>query len=91
MYYENPWLKLLPHLILSLDKLSLYGEVRQQPREGCLSTIESVVFAMKGLGHDQQGLDALLDVFESMVGDQRRFKAENLSRKQPRPTRGLRL
>lgn len=91
IYYENPWLKLLPHLRLNLGKLSLYGEVRQQPKEGCLSTIESVVFAMKGLGHDQEGLDALLDVFESMVGDQRRFKDENMSRSQPRATRGLRL
>ncbi|KAI3948809.1 hypothetical protein MKX01_022223 [Papaver californicum] len=91
IYYENPWLKLLPHLKLSLDKLSFYGEVRQQPKEGCLSTIESIVFAMKGLGHDEEGLDALLDVFGSIVGDQRRFKAGNMSNRHPRPTRGLRL
>ncbi|OVA06094.1 DTW [Macleaya cordata] len=83
MYHENPWLKFLPHLKLNSNKLSLYSEVRQQPSAGCLSTIESILFAMKGLGHDQEGLDDLLDVFESMVGDQRRCKDENVSKLSP--------
>ncbi|KAH6778495.1 hypothetical protein C2S52_005951 [Perilla frutescens var. hirtella] len=80
MYNENPWLRLLPHLRLDLGKLSLYNEVRQQPRAGYLSTIESIVYAMKAVGEDADGLDGLLDVFESMVGDQRRYKNERLSK-----------
>ncbi|KAL8462548.1 hypothetical protein ACS0TY_032744 [Phlomoides rotata] len=80
MYNENPWLRLLPHLRLDIDKLSLYSEVRRQPRAGYLSTIESIVYAMKAVGEDSDGLDGLLDVFESMVGDQRRCKDERLSR-----------
>lgn len=43
MYYENPWLKLLPQLKLDLRKESLYSDVRHQPKSGCLSTIESIV------------------------------------------------
>ncbi|KAI3673801.1 hypothetical protein L6452_39931 [Arctium lappa] len=78
MYKENPWLKLLPHLKLDVEKLSLYGEVRRQPRAGCLSTIESIVYALKAIGEDLDGLDRLLDVFESMVVDQRRCKDERL-------------
>lgn len=76
MYMENPWLRLLPHIRLNVDKLSLYGEVRTQPKAGYLSTIESIVYAMKAVGEDAQGLDGLLEVFESMVGDQRRYKDE---------------
>ncbi|KAF8052453.1 hypothetical protein N665_1557s0005 [Sinapis alba] len=78
MYLENPWLKLLcSHVKLEIEGASLYREVRRQPREGCLSTIESIVYAMKEMGEDPQGLDNMLDVFESMVGDQRRCKDEN--------------
>ncbi|CAK9175510.1 unnamed protein product [Ilex paraguariensis] len=78
MYNENPWLQFLPHLKLDLDKPSLYGEVRHQPRAGCLSTIESIVYALNAVGDDSKGLDVLLDVFESMVGDQRRCKYDRL-------------
>ncbi|XP_062018170.1 uncharacterized protein LOC133734561 [Rosa rugosa] len=83
MYVENPWLKLLPHLRLDLDKLSLYNEVRVQPKPGFLSTIESIVYALKAVGDSPEGLDNLLDVFESMVGDQRRCKEERLSNVSP--------
>lgn len=80
MYNENPWLRLLPHIRLNSDKLSLYREVRVEPRAGYLSTIESIVYAMKAVGEDADGLDGLLEVFESMVGDQRRCKNERLSK-----------
>ncbi|XP_068652646.1 uncharacterized protein [Aristolochia californica] len=80
MYHENPWLKLLPHLKLDSKEVSLYSEVRHQPKAGCLSTIESIVCALKGLGEDSKGLDDLLDVFKSMVGDQRRCKDEKLKK-----------
>ncbi|KAL0443384.1 UNVERIFIED_CONTAM: hypothetical protein Slati_2061100 [Sesamum latifolium] len=80
MYNENPWLRFLPHIRLDVDKLSLYSEVRHQPRAGYLSTIESIVYAMKSIGEDSDGLDGLLDVFESMIGDQRRCKDERLSK-----------
>ncbi|CAM8951252.1 unnamed protein product [Rhodiola kirilowii] len=79
MYNENPWLKALPHLKLELDKSSLYGEVRTQPKKKCLSTIESIVYALKAVGDCPDGLDGLLDVFESMVGDQRRCMHERLN------------
>lgn len=79
LYAENPWLKFLPHLKLDLDKVSLYGEVRLQPKAGCLSTLESIVYALKAVGDNLEGLDNLLEVFESMVVDQKRCKEERLS------------
>ncbi|KAH0986929.1 hypothetical protein GBA52_014106 [Prunus armeniaca] len=83
MYVENPWLKLLPHLKLELDKMSLYDEVRLQPKLGFLSTIESIVYALQAVGDSPEGLDNLLDVFESMVEDQKRCKKERLSNVSP--------
>ncbi|CAM0958350.1 unnamed protein product [Alopecurus aequalis] len=77
MYHENPWLQLLPHVMLESDRVSLYSEVRHEPKPGCLSTIESIVVAMKKLGEDEKGLDDVLAVFESMIVDQRRCKDEN--------------
>ncbi|XBH77104.1 hypothetical protein VPH35_103631 [Triticum aestivum] len=77
MYHENPWLQLVPHVKVEADRVSLYGEVRHEPTAGCLSTIESIVVAMKQLGEDETELDRVLAVFESMIADQRRCKDEN--------------
>ncbi|XP_027940414.1 uncharacterized protein LOC114194418 [Vigna unguiculata] len=80
IYSENPWLNVLPHVKLEVNEASLYSDVRHQPKAGYLSTIESIVFALKAVGENQEGLDGLLDTFESMVGDQRRCKEERLSK-----------
>nr|KYP73391.1 DTW domain-containing protein 2 [Cajanus cajan] len=80
IYSENPWLNILPHVKLEVNEMSLYSDVRHQPRAGYLSTIESIVFALKAVGENREGLDGLLDTFESMVGDQRRCKEERLSK-----------
>ncbi|KAK7276816.1 hypothetical protein RIF29_17962 [Crotalaria pallida] len=81
IYGENPWLNILPHLKLEVNELSLYSDVRHQPKAGYLSTIESIVYALKALREkNHEGLDNLLDTFESMVGDQRRCKDERLSK-----------
>ncbi|XP_027368580.1 uncharacterized protein LOC113874559 [Abrus precatorius] len=80
IYSENPWLNILPHVKLEVNEKSLYSEVRHQPKAGYLSTIESIVFALKAVGENHEGLDGLLDTFESMVGDQRRCKEERLNK-----------
>ena len=81
VYSENPWLNILPHIKLKVDKMSLYSEVRREPKDGYLSTIESIVHCLKALGDNHEGLDNLLDAFESMVGYQRRFKDERLTKR----------
>ncbi|KAL9236317.1 hypothetical protein vseg_011003 [Gypsophila vaccaria] len=82
MYLENPWLRFLPSVRLDVEKMSLFSEVRRQPKPGYLSTIESIVYALQALGETENlpGLENLLDVFESMVEDQRRYKDENLAK-----------
>lgn len=81
VYSENPWLSILPHIKLKVNKMSLYSEVRREPKDGYLSTIESIVHCLKALGDNHEGLDNLLDAFESMVGYQRRFKDERLTQR----------
>ncbi|KAK7385955.1 hypothetical protein VNO78_31957 [Psophocarpus tetragonolobus] len=80
IYSENPWLNILPHVKLEVNEMSLYGDVRHQPKAGHFSTIESIVFALKEVGENHEGLDGLLETFESMVGDQRRCKEERLTK-----------
>ncbi|MED6216202.1 hypothetical protein PIB30_005081 [Stylosanthes scabra] len=78
VYSENPWLKIWPHLKLEVNEMSLYSDVRHQPKAGYLSTIESIVHALKAFGEENhEDLDRLLVTFEAMVGDQRRCKYEN--------------
>ncbi|XP_028760245.1 DTW domain-containing protein 2-like [Neltuma alba] len=81
VYSENPWLNILPHIKLKVNKMSLYNEVRREPKDGYLSTIESIVHVLKALGENHEGLENLLDAFESMVGYQRRFKEERLTKR----------
>ncbi|XP_020962624.1 uncharacterized protein LOC107609212 isoform X2 [Arachis ipaensis] len=84
VYSENPWLNILPHLKLEVNEMSLYSDVRHQPKAGYLSTIESIVHALKAFGEENhEDLDRLLDTFEAMVGDQRRCKDERLSKTLP--------
>eukprot|EP00249_Psilotum_nudum_P001248 c13620_g1_i1 orf=108-1130(+) len=76
MYFENPWLQSLPHYKLPLASPSLYEGVRRQPKPECLSTLESIVYALKVIEPKTQGLGALLEVFDSMVEDHRKCKKE---------------
>jgi hypothetical protein len=79
IYFDNPWLQRIPHYKLSPSTVSLYAGVRKEPKPECLSTIESIVFALKALEPETEGLDGLLEVFDSMVEDQRQCKERRSS------------
>lgn len=80
IYFENPWLQDLPHYRLPLMSPSMYGYVRRQPKPGCLSTVESIVFALRLLEPQTQGLDSLLEVFDSMISDAKGFQEQSAQR-----------
>lgn len=69
IYSKNLWLNILPRLKLEVNEMNLYGDVRNQPKAGYLSTIESFVLVLKAVEETHKGLDNLLDTFESMVGE----------------------
>jgi DTW domain-containing protein len=63
----NPWLHALPRLALTPERPSRYA-LRQQPAEGCVSTIEAVAEALAVLDGDPGLRDMLLAPFDAMVG-----------------------
>jgi DTW domain-containing protein YfiP len=72
LYRDNAWLRALPHFELEPEASSRY-RLRQQPEAHCLSTIESIVCALRILEPETEGLMHLLDVFDSMIDDQIRY------------------
>lgn len=76
IYFENLWLHKLQHYNLLPSEPSMYGSVRREPKIGCLSTVESIVCALKMLEPDTVGLDSLLEVFDTMIEDAKGFQAQ---------------
>ena len=62
----NPQLHCLQALTLS-ETLSSEYRIRKEPEAGCLSTVESIVFALRLLESNPQAYQTLLDLFTEMV------------------------
>lgn len=85
LYFENPWLGALPHVTFRTDRESAY-RVRRPPRREHLSTIESIVAALRILEPDTEGLDALLEAFVRMNDLQAAYmQAPDRTPRQQRP------
>ncbi|MFT7582436.1 MAG: DTW domain-containing protein YfiP [Myxococcota bacterium] len=69
IYRDNPWLAALPSYRLSPKEGSRY-RIRVEPRLECLSTVESVVAALRQLEPGLEGLERLDDGFDSMIDAQ---------------------
>lgn len=69
LYRDIPRLHDLPHFTFASTHTSRFA-IRRQPQSHCLSTIESIVFALEALEPDTDGLSALLGAFERMVQQQ---------------------
>ncbi|MEY4546398.1 MAG: hypothetical protein RL685_2593 [Pseudomonadota bacterium] len=74
LYREVPVLHDLPHFTLPSGLRSAF-EIRQQPAEYCLSTLEAIVFALRALEPETEGLDKLLHAFGDMQRQQQRLMA----------------
>ncbi len=74
LYRELPLLHGLPHFTLPAGLRSAF-EIRRQPAEYCLSTLEAIVFALRALEPDTAGLDRLLHAFRDMQRQQQRLMA----------------
>ncbi|EFJ11624.1 hypothetical protein SELMODRAFT_426163 [Selaginella moellendorffii] len=73
LYMENPWLFQLPQYKLPASFKSMYEFVRPEPRPGCMSTLEGIVYALKVFEPEATALESLLDVFEAMIQKQREY------------------
>ncbi|MCB9627983.1 MAG: DTW domain-containing protein [Sandaracinaceae bacterium] len=69
LYKAHPWLAQLPHYQLSPDTPSRY-RIRREPRPEYVSTLESVLLALRILEPDTQGFEGLLSAFDALVDTQ---------------------
>lgn len=69
LYKRNTWLHALPHYRLSPTAPSRY-RIRKEPSEDYVSTLESVVLALRILEPKLDGLEGLLLAFDAMVDAQ---------------------
>jgi len=69
IYRDNPWISGLPRYCLSPSKGSRY-RIRAEPRLECLSTVESVVAALRCLQPDLEGTEMLDSAFDRMIDAQ---------------------
>jgi DTW domain-containing protein YfiP len=71
LYRDIPALQALPHYTLPGHHRSNF-QIRRQPHEYCLSTLEAIVLALEALEPATRGLSGLRDAFEGMVQGQLR-------------------
>ena len=74
LWWRNPWLLKLKRSILIPQEKSLYRELRKEPRQECLSTIESIAETLDALGEPDEIKVQLNTVFKSLLGKYRDLK-----------------
>ena len=69
IFRDNPWVSALPRYRLTPEKGSRY-RIRREPRQECLSTVESAVAALRCLQPDLRGTETLDVAFDAMIDAQ---------------------
>lgn len=69
LFRDNRWIAALPRYRLPAGEGSRY-RIRVAPRHECLSTVESVVAALRILQPDLRGTGTLLSAFDAMIDEQ---------------------
>jgi DTW domain-containing protein YfiP len=69
IYRDNPWIAALPRYRIAPTEGSRY-RIRSEPRAECLSTVESVVAALRCLQPDLYGTEMLDAAFDAMIDAQ---------------------
>jgi DTW domain-containing protein len=69
IHRDNEWVSALPCYRLTPQEESRY-RIRAEPRPDCLSTVESVVGALRCLQPDLSGTETLLTAFDAMIDAQ---------------------
>jgi DTW domain-containing protein YfiP len=72
----NPALAALPRLALAPPGPSVYGQIRREPAEHCVATLEAIAHVLGHLEGDADRFAPLLRPLERMVQSQLRFATE---------------
>ena len=71
LWWRNAWLLKLKRIVLQPRSPSRYKELRKEPRRECLSTIESVACALRGLSENPAIPNELELVFQKLLDKKR--------------------
>jgi DTW domain-containing protein len=86
----NPALAALPRLGLTPPGPSVYGQIRREPADHCVATLEAIAHVLGELEGDRERFRPLLAPLAAMVESQLRFATEvaaNRHRREYRPRR----
>ena len=89
MLDANPSIAALPHLSISPGRPSGYGELRREPAEGHLSTIEAVALALGALERDPARFAPMCAAFARMVELQLECSRDDRRTPRHRPGRAV--
>jgi hypothetical protein len=84
LWWRNPWLLRLRHLVLNPQHRSRFGRVRREPRREALSTLEAAALLLKHLDGGPEMEAALLDRLDRLIAEARTARPAR-ARKAARP------
>ena len=67
LWWRNAWLLKCRRLVLQPPRLSLYGNLRKEPRRDSVATIEAVAYTLAALDHDPTLADKILPPFQLLL------------------------
>jgi DTW domain-containing protein len=77
LWWRNAWLLKLKRAVLTPTRKSLYRELRKEPRNECLSTIESVAELFDALGEAPETSDSLRSLFSALLDKKRTLSGKS--------------
>lgn len=67
LWWRNAWMLKCRRLVLQPPKVSLYGNLRKEPRRESVSTIEAIAYTLAELDHDESLVAKILPPFELLL------------------------
>lgn len=67
LWWRNPWLLKCRRLVLQPPRLSLYGNLRKEPRRESVSTIEAAAYTLAALDDDPELAEKILRPFRLLL------------------------
>ena len=81
LWWRNAWLLKLRRAVLTPKSVSLYKELRKEPRRECLSTIESIAAALVALGEPLSIGIQLNGVFQKLLDRKREQRKQEVAKR----------
>jgi DTW domain-containing protein YfiP len=67
LWWRNPWLLKLSRIVLNPEIKSLYGNLRKEPREGLLSSLEATAVCLDSIGDSVPVKEHLMEIFRAQI------------------------